>query len=161
MNTNSHEWEVERFGLRRQSAAATALSSGRRTSIARDVCVRVKSGVALRFPPHSMTRPVTPRPQQIRTSFWTAVAKRSGDTAFARTEWPGCFGPAARAQKRRGTSLPAAVQDARGLSTAPARSTAHFGLRWQVGRDTAFAVHKIPACLAAADFALLSENQFL
>ena len=37
----------------------------------------------------------------------------------------------------------------------------YFGLRWQVGRDTAFAVHKIPACLAAADFALLSQNQFL
>jgi len=36
------------------------------------------------------------------TKFWTAVAERSGDTAFRAT---GCV------QKRRGASLPAAVQN--------------------------------------------------
>jgi hypothetical protein len=51
MNTNKHGWIVGRkFGLRRQSAATTALSNsvGGSSAIAPP-----QSGVALRFPPQS------------------------------------------------------------------------------------------------------------
>ena len=44
-------------------------------------------------------------------SSWTAVAERSGDTAFVRTKRMN-FPPASSARKRRGAPLPAAVQDA-------------------------------------------------
>jgi len=43
-----------------------------------------KSGVALRFPPQSMTRLGSPRPSRRRAPFWSAVAERSGDTAIER-----------------------------------------------------------------------------
>ena len=46
------------FGLRRQSAAATALSHVRRPNEIVTAVARSKSGVALRLPPHSKTRPV-------------------------------------------------------------------------------------------------------
>ena len=46
------------FGLRRQSAAATALSHARRSHEFAKTVARSKSGVALRLPPHSKTRPV-------------------------------------------------------------------------------------------------------
>ncbi|MCX6896479.1 MAG: FixH family protein [Verrucomicrobia bacterium] len=44
----------------------------------------------------------SPKPQNGSALFWTAVAERSGDTAFASH---------ARVQKRRGASLPAALQN--------------------------------------------------
>ena len=44
-----------RFGLRRQSAAATALSDGQRV-IEVEKTFGCESGVALRFPPQSKTR---------------------------------------------------------------------------------------------------------
>jgi len=43
------------FGLRRQSAAATALSRGRAAPESSDDSRAGESGVALRFPPHSIT----------------------------------------------------------------------------------------------------------
>lgn len=46
------------FGLRRQSAAATALPHARRSHEFAETIARSKSGVALRLPPHSKTRPV-------------------------------------------------------------------------------------------------------
>jgi hypothetical protein len=45
------------FGLRRQSAAATALSHARRPHEFAETFARPKSGVALRLPPQSKTRP--------------------------------------------------------------------------------------------------------
>jgi len=43
-----------------------------------------QSGVALRFPPQSMTRSVSPWFLSARAPLWNALAKRSGDTAFGR-----------------------------------------------------------------------------
>src|SRR6266496_1255477 len=66
------------LGVRRQSAAATALwlaPEGRANSDLRHV-LRIQSGVALRFPPHSKT------PAQ--SISWSAPAERSGDGALAR-----------------------------------------------------------------------------
>jgi hypothetical protein len=44
-----------RYGLRRQSAAATALSPAQKLSESAKAFIRSKSGVALRFPPQSKT----------------------------------------------------------------------------------------------------------
>ncbi len=49
------------------------------------------------------------------TEIWTAVAERSGDTAFRAWPW---------FQKRRGASLPAAVQDRSGHEKQLAHKTA-------------------------------------
>ena len=49
--------------------------------------------------------------------FWSAVAERSGDTAFGRG-WTFQFCKAGACRKRRGASLPAAVQDAIGFAAA-------------------------------------------
>jgi hypothetical protein len=48
------------FGLRRQSAAATALSHARSSDEFSETFARSKSGVALCLPPHSKTRPILP-----------------------------------------------------------------------------------------------------
>jgi len=62
MNADERRWETAsrgvpltrtRLGLRRQSRAATALSSGRLAHKQQSVGGRAKSGVALRFPPQS------------------------------------------------------------------------------------------------------------
>jgi len=46
------------FGLRRQSAAATALSEAPGIAVGLHALSAGESGVALRFPPQSKTRPV-------------------------------------------------------------------------------------------------------
>jgi hypothetical protein len=47
--------------------------------------------------------------------FWTAVAERSGNTAFGRTEFAELTMILRACEKRRGTPLPAAVQDVVGF----------------------------------------------
>jgi hypothetical protein len=51
MNTDNHRWVLgQKFGLRRQSTATTALSNSVGCSLA---VAPPQSGVALRFPPQS------------------------------------------------------------------------------------------------------------
>jgi hypothetical protein len=55
MSTNHHQ---TRLGLRQQSVAATALSSGRAGLEPENASRAYESGVALSFPPQSKTRSV-------------------------------------------------------------------------------------------------------
>src|SRR5436190_467762 len=117
---------VGRLGLRRLRAARSSLLivPGRllkRWPHAIHV-PRIQSGVALRFPPHSKTlaraanSPVANTASPARATPWTAPAERSGDGALdcSRTvvETLASCHPCPQNPKRRGASLPAALQNA-------------------------------------------------
>ena len=74
----------------------------------------------------STNGPVANTPSPARATSWTAPAERSGDGALDRlptaVEPPGSFATCAQNPKRRGASLPAALQDAGAMATVAGRS---------------------------------------
>jgi hypothetical protein len=80
MNTDKHELEQADAAFSRPTATASR-SMGEENFFIRNTILQLRART---------------------TKIWTAVAERSGDTAFRAA---GCF------QKRRGASLPAAVQN--------------------------------------------------
>src|SRR6478736_2958840 len=72
-----------RRGLRRQSAAATALSGGRDAIESEESFVRAKSGMALRFPPQSKTRPSLRYGGRARRSVRAGVVNQDASVPIA------------------------------------------------------------------------------